>query len=344
MGQGVAARPAVTLRTYRPGDETGILALHERIAGQPRSPAHWRWRYQANPAGPPLVAVAETEEGAIVGHYALVPTRAQAAGQQCHLAQVIDVMVDAAYRRGLKKPGLFIRLGLLCLESIEGRKAGHSDFRWIPYGFPVPEALRLGERLLAYTPLAPVGSLAASTEQLARRLRPTGAEAGYRVRELGGADAAVDRLWERCAGELPTAIIRDQTYLNWRYRDCPDQAYRFLLAENRFTGELEGLAVLRLGWQDRSAVAIADWLVPARADGAARALLRAVLATAEEAACRELVAWFPPQFAIHMDLIALGFRPAPSEYWLVARSFWPPVVPGEIGPTWYYTLGDSDLV
>lgn len=345
VDQATAAWPAVTLRLYRPGDETGILALFQRVFARPRSLAHWRWKYLETPGGPPFLAVAESAEGEIVGHYGVLRAWGNVGGDRRQMVQVIDSMVSPDYRRqALKRPGLFVRLALFYFDCIEKEKLSTPELCWMGYGFPNASALRIGERLLGYTPLSPVGSWVVLAETLAQRLRPRGVEAEYDVREVKSVEASADRLWGRCAPELPTAIIRDQAYLNWRYRDCPDQTYRILLAENRFTGELEGLTVLRAGWQDRPVVAIVDWLVPARADGAARTLLRAALETAEAEQCPELAAWFPPHFSICTDLIALGFRSLPTDYWLVARSFWEPLSPEALGPTWYYTLGDSDLV
>jgi hypothetical protein len=344
-----AAGKRWTPRLYRPGDETGILALFREVAGTPRSLAHWEWKYRNNPGGPILVAVAEAEGGRIVGHYATIPARARVGGRPCRMIQVIDSLVAADFRQGLKRPGLFVQLALFyfqCVDQVRAPEPGkpEAEVRFMGYGFPVQTALRIGERLLGYTRLAQIGSLAASSDELGRRLQQTWQEAAYGIRVTDGVDASADRLWTRCADELPTATVRDQRYLNWRYRDCPDQTYRFLLAENRFTGELEGLAVLRCGWLDRPVVAIADWLVPGRALGAASALLRATLETARAERSGEIAAWFPSHFAIYMDLVALGFRPVANDYWLVARSFGSPLPPEEAGPTWYYTLGDSDIV
>ena len=350
IGEAGQSERHCTLRLYRPGDEAGILALFQEVFRKPRGLAHWHWKYRDNPAGPIFAAVAEGEGGRIVGHYATIPAWARVGGHPCQMVQVIDSMVAPDYRQALKKPGVFVRLALFFYESIyrmqaaEPEKSNTPALQWMPYGFPNDPHLRLGQRLIGYSPLAPVGSLAALTEELGRRL-PRGWEAAaYEIRVTSGVDGSVDGLWRRCVDELPTATVRDQTYINWRYRDCPDQTYKILLAENHFTRELEGLAVLRVGWQDRPVVVIADWLVPGRAQGAAAALLRAAFETAVAEHCDEIVAWFPAHFAISIDLVTLGFRPVPTEYWLVVRPVGHPVPPEMARPTWYYTLGDSDLV
>lgn len=336
------------LRPYVPGDENAILALHNRIAPKSRSLAHWRWKYQDNPSGSMFVFVAEDETGKIVGHYGTIPASACVGGHRGRMVQVVDAMVDLEYRQALRKHGLFIRVALFAIlkfnERVRASDPDAPEFRSICYGFPVLSHLRLGEKFLGYRSLSPVGSLAASVHELRRHLQLTAADMAFQVRQQTHVDASADRLWSRCADEMPTAIIRDQTYLNWRYRDCPDQSFRILLAENRFTGDLEGLAVLSIGWQDRPAVVIADWLVPGRNISGARALLRAALTIAEEERCQEILAWFPAHSSAYIDLVTLGFRPISSEYWLVARSFWDALVPETIESTWYYTLGDSDLV
>ena len=97
------------LRLYREGDEAGILELFREVSGRTRSLAHWQWKYRDNPAGSILPALAEDEDGRIVGHYVTIPAWARMDGKPCQVIQVIDAMVAASQRRGLKKPGLFVR-------------------------------------------------------------------------------------------------------------------------------------------------------------------------------------------------------------------------------------------
>jgi hypothetical protein len=70
------------------------------------------------------------------------------------------------------------------------------------------------------------------------------------VREIERFDEDHDRLWEAMARGLPCAVVRDASYLNWKYVDQPGQS--FLRMEARRGGSLVGIAVWMLRPTDRA--------------------------------------------------------------------------------------------
>ena len=331
-----------SIRPYRQGDEGRILELFHRGFRKERSLAHWQWKFRDNPEGA-HIHVVETVAGEIVGHYAGIPVRVTVDGKAFIFSQLVDTMVDRDYRRGLKKPGMFAHLFMKFAEDYGGH-----DRAAIMYGFPTPEALRIGQRLLGYTPLhrmvklvRPLGKPPHRTpwQQIADMLH----QVQVRIRQVARFDALVDRLWEECRRELRVATVRDARYLNWRYADCPDVKYRLFMAEGIMGTSPQGIAVLRLDSLGQGVGYLMDWLVPLRAKVAADQLLKRSLEEAELAGLKELHAWLPPFSPWHQYLLDRGFQVVDAKYFLVARTFTPDLPLEFINPRWYYTMGDSDI-
>lgn len=327
-----------TIRPYRPGDEAQILDLFRRVFGVDRSIEHWRWKFQANPVGHLYMRLAETLSGDLMGQYVGLPVRvAWGAGQAAIFTQIVDVMVDRRRRLGLKRPGLFAALANEYIGDylVSGEVS-------IGYGFPTPEALRIGQRVAGYVPLHPVIRLVLDLcgqedKRLSWRSR------GLRVEPVDRFGNEVDRLWGRIGSGLGVATVRDARYLNWRYADCPDTRYTALAARRWFTGDLVGVAILRLGVEDQPIACLVDWLVPHGATPAAQALLAYCETVAREAGMTQLQAWFPTSAWPHHLLLEQGYQPEPTPYHLVALTKVPEVSLEWVKARWYYTMGDSDI-
>jgi hypothetical protein len=331
-----------SIRPYRRGDEDRILQLFHRVFGKERSLKHWQWKFRDNPEGA-YIHVVETDTGEIVGHYAGIPVRVAAEGKSFVFLQLVDTMVDRDYRCGLKKPGMFAQLFMKFAEDYGGH-----DRAAIMYGFPIPEALRIGQRLLGYVPLHPVMKLVRpikGTPDSAPRPRMVDLlqHVRIRVRQVTRFDVSADRLWEECRRELRVATVRDARYLNWRYVDCPDAKYTLLVAENMMRFSLQGIAVLRLDSLGQGVGFLMDWLIPFRAKAAADQLLARSIEEAESAGVKELQVWLPASSPWYRCLLDRGFQVADTQYVLVARTFTSNLPLEFVNPRWYYTMGDSDI-
>ncbi|MBI2902339.1 MAG: GNAT family N-acetyltransferase [Candidatus Methylomirabilis oxyfera] len=335
-----------TIRPYRPGDEERILDLFSRVFRVERSIEHWRWKFRDNPAGQYHMRLAETPSGELVGQYAGLPVRMAWGEKTLVFDQVIDVMLDPVTRLGLKRTGLFFALANQGIGGYAG-----SDKVSGGYGFPTPEALRIGQRAAGYTPMHPVVGLVLDLRQdgqnhskvLAGGDRSRLYSRFYRVREIERFGQEVDRLWEQARQELPVAVVRDARYLNWRYAACPDVRYTMLEAFHRLTGALAGVAILRMGVRGEPVAALVDWLVPGRAIGAGVALLARCAQLAAQAGMRQMQAWFPGYTRPFRLLQRRGFRPEETMYEFVALSMSPEVTLDWTKECWYYTMGDSDI-
>jgi hypothetical protein len=257
-------------------------------------------------------------------------------GKTLVFTQIIDVMVDPRFRLGLKHPGLFAAVANRFIADYGGPGKVSGG-----YGFPTPEHLRIGRRVSGYVSLYPVQAL---VNDLNTGRAPGGATSWlFTVEEVTRFGAEMDLLWQRCQEALSVAIVRNARYMNWRYVECPDVAYRLLVARRRLSGSLEGAAVLRLGWGDQPIACLVDWLVPAAATSAAKALLARCEEAARDAGMTELQAWFPPYAWSYRFLLERAYRPESTIYHFVGLSTSPEISVEWARERWHYTMGDSDI-
>src|SRR5262245_20019581 len=224
------AAPKYDIRPFRPGDEERILATFNLVFGEndpafvPRTRAEWDWAFARNPAGQ-RIWVAECE-GVIAAQCAALPYRVLIDGREASFTQGVDSMVHPEHRKGLRRPGLYVETALPFFRQFGGHGA---DI--LHYGWPVEPAWRIGRTFLGYEIVRtqtmhflepPPGS----TEL------PRGVE---RVERFG---PEVLALYRRCHAQWGTSVIRDPSYLNWRFAEHPRFRYRMFVV--RSGAELAG--------------------------------------------------------------------------------------------------------
>ncbi len=279
-----------TIRPYEPGDEAALLDLHNRAYSQhaPRSRRHWEWKFRGNPSGHLDILVGESEGGDLAGVWAGVTLRFLLDHEPCAAILQLDVATDPALRSGLAGGA---RLASLGRQYFAAHFRGATKMAW---GFPEPPLHRLGLRLLKFEVLRDVIFLVRDPTPAAPP--PSAVE----VRDVARFGDDADELWNTCAPELGTAVVRDARYLNWRYADHPDHPHLLLEARDARTGTLRGLATAREGGWNPALLSMMDWLVPAEDREAERALVHRVVAEAAARDRQYVACWFPapsPQFA-----------------------------------------------
>lgn len=336
----------LVLRPYAPGDEQAILETFNRVFREvcgegfrERSLAEWNWQFRENPRGM-RVMLAVDRDGTVAAQYAAVPMAALSPLGPTNFLHAVDSMVHPEHRAGLKKPGLFVRVGQAWFEWI--RALGLDS---VGFGYPVRPAWRIGSRYLGYTLVRVIDYLACAAERLA------GVAAGAARIEVQAASAfpagETDALWEEWALGVQAAIVRDAAYLDWRYRACPGRDYRILLARRQ--GRLVGLAVVHPSHELLPGSAtLAEWLVLPGEDGAGRALLSEAGLLARRRERSRLLALVPPWRPEWGFLQGAGFEVVPSADYLERRLgsyLWKErMTSAWLAEHWFYTLGDSDLV
>jgi len=239
-------------KRYSEGDEKLILELRREIRGWTYTEDYWRWRCVDNPAGPAIVWLAMAD-GRAVGHSAILP-RTLKVGDAVIRA---GLSVDAWTHPGFRRQGMFTALHKKALDDAADR--GIELVFSFPNDLSYPGFLKLGYSHLFSVPRrrkvvnwgSVIGArtkmpLAGKTVALLSRMRNPLVEApiisGIEVNEVTSFDERFDTLWSRAAEHFPATVVRDSTYLNWRYARNPHYDYATYVAERQ--GRLLGYVVL----------------------------------------------------------------------------------------------------
>lgn len=357
------------VRSYQPGDEARILRLRRLVFGdtdeQRNTEGYWRWEFRDNPAGYATIWLA-VAEGKIVGQYPVKPVRMQYRGHVMLGSICLEVMTHPDYRR----EGVFEALGNGLYGELEKEDipvtymfpnesslaAGGAKHDWLhicsPSVFVKPlNASRIVERFIA-NPILAFLVKAAFKPLAGLMFKPNDAFPGEsdETRWVDRFDNRVDVFWERVAPRHRITVVRDSTYLNWRYFDNPGRDYRALIAET--DDEILGYVIVRCMEQFglRGGMIVDLGVLPDR-----EPVLGVLLAEAE--------GFFREQW---MDLVAClingdkdyigvlrkqGLLPLPKKLgfkeWYFAVRLNTPTLDKEFSTdpsNWFLTFGDTDII
>lgn len=105
-----------TVREATRADDHELAELFREVFGFDRGAEHAHWKFRCNPAGDPVIAIAEAE-GRIVGQYALWPTPLRLDQAIVQGAQSLDTMTHPDYRG----QGMFTVLAEECMNYAAAR-------------------------------------------------------------------------------------------------------------------------------------------------------------------------------------------------------------------------------
>lgn len=339
----MSAQDDLEIRFYRPGDEARILETFNLVFREVCGPAfvdrtleQWRWQYLANPVGH-RISLAVAPDGTVVSQYAGVPLWADTPfGQQIFL-HCVDSMTHPAWRKGLKRPGIFVLTGWPF--SAHSREIGDA----VLYGFPVEMAERIGRKYLEYHFLRVIDFLIRDGDA-----GPLPAPPGMALQRVDAVPDDVDALYARMRRDDRCLLRRDRSYLHWRYVQNPARG-DYQLWTARQDGALRGLLVLRPVHElAPDSCTLADQVVADGDTAALDALLHVATRVARERGRKRVLAVYPDWSAEAAHLQTRGFQWVPSKNWLERRLVYlitgSPITEAMLAQQWWYMLGDSDLV
>jgi GNAT superfamily N-acetyltransferase len=347
------------LRRGGVADYDGIRRLREAVYGVPRSLESIRWLYEANPAGPCQLWLAEDiKTKQIVACRPVFPWRMRIGDRVFLVGQAGDAMTHPGFRRR----GIFSALVKLAWLELRDQK--------IPFGFSFSEAASLSvykkttvgdgpragthevlrfQRLMyplslrlirewMPTPRSLIGGLDLANRAFQRwRLTLPGGLSVSRVHRFG---EEFDDLWIRTATQYGVLTVRDSRYLNWRFMDLPTGA--FLVFALRSHGELVGYVAFEIeaagnGW-------IAD-LFGVRDPEIITALLKASLSTMLAMGCVRASIWVATDNPFFTTIRDFGFVPRADRVPMAVHVY----IDGAEAqaaldaPRWWAWFGDRDV-
>jgi len=221
------------VREYRDSDREELVSLLERGLHIERADDRLKSVYEANPAGPALVSVAEDRpSGKVIAAYAAFPFRLMAGGEVLLVGQRGDLIVDKSFRgQGIFKA---LRPHVVARSSEKGMAftlsmpnpaawAGHRSMGCTEVGRLVTMLLPLDATRIArrYLPRNALGSAAShivgAVGGLFWREARVKDNGEYTCRPVTAFDERFDQLWQAASNLRDIMIVRDRAYLHWRW-------------------------------------------------------------------------------------------------------------------------------
>jgi len=275
---------------YTSNDALDSLQLVRTVSGETEAAdsAHQEWQRQRSPAGAAIGALArEAGTGRLIGEATTIPIRVILSGKVRIASLALDPVIDPAYQQA----GVLAALlgDLFDLSAKEGiaftyafpgeasygtdmEKAGYKNIGAIPLLLRPLNPERLATKTAHGHPPARAASIARRVWRTAAPVARPEALPGLEIAEVDYFDGSFAVFWERVQHQFKAMVVRDTTYLNWRFVDVPNRDYTAFAA--RSEGEIRGFIVLRAAPLGQfSAGLIVDMVVEASAEGRAAARL-----------------------------------------------------------------------
>jgi len=225
----------VMIRTYKEGDENGFLSLDRLIEIHPwnrRDITNWNWKYKGNnPAGESIIYVAENDNE-LVAYFAALPMRYWINGEDVIGSHSIAMMVKPEWQN----KGLIKFVGDKLMKELEEKEIAFT------YGYPNENAYELHLKFWNYKLISmqTLYELNIGDELMNSAPNPS----NLVVKEIERFDESVNSFWEKEKNNYNAIVVRDDSFLNWRYIDRPDAKYHALgIYDN---AELCGYCILKL--------------------------------------------------------------------------------------------------
>jgi len=348
-------------------DDIRLFLANEYPESDVGLPEFFHWQCNQNPAGRPIIRVAyECQQNQIVGEIWGLPMGLQV-GQEMQYATLI---VNGVVRRDFRHKGLVTQIGR---ESFADALAQ----RGIEFTISIPSpasykadtkymyGVDLGRIPLLIKPLDWAALLTYKTghPRLSRfaaaflkQVVPPGARTvrsdAITLHKSECFDESFSELWERTRHKRPVAVVRDDAWLNWRYKEIPTRRYNVMIAQAG--SEMIGYVVTRqTTLQGVSCGMIVDlWVEPTRRGRqAAYMLIQEVTGTFVSQGLQIAGALMLPGTEEYAALRQAG-------YWVCPRFLEPQPIPlcirwhTETAPryplndlsNWFFTMGDYDVI
>jgi len=354
----------VVVRPYQLGDDEGINNLFNRVFNLNRSLEQMRWEFMQGPVSLPERSVVAEDSGRIVGFFGSLFQRIQINDKLILTAFGADNAVDPHYRGGFR--GLQYQMWKKQIEQWSEEA--------IPFalGFPTPGNFTVGKRLLKWEQLAELEVLykrlnfrLAAQDRFPRlpqifiemvkllsglwfraMLVPRFRSA-VRISVERQFPPEIDAFWEKFRKQYPVMLVRDRSYLKWRYAPQWGRGYRTWLA--RSGTAVSGMAVGRIWEQEGSGqhLGLIMELATLPPHEAFYPLLQEMLLWFVRQRADGVLARLAPHDPMVHRLKALGFksRPEALDRCFACRVFAPKAVDMNLvlnPKSWHIMIGDSD--
>jgi hypothetical protein len=349
----------VVTRALEKRDFHSLTDFFKVIFDVERDESYWDWKYFQNPYGEHISYVA-LDGDKVVGEVGAIPVKVKFGKESFMACHHCDFAVLPDYRKG----GTFLKLLKLTIEG------GTQRNLLFTYAFSTPVAFKVATKLSKFRPVCSVKRwvlilnpapyltkklriplLAKVVGHLCQRFVNLRLRKHYRpqrdnIIEIHQFDDRFDHFWKERKGDYGIMVVRDSTYLNWRYTSNPVNKYKVFSYIAH--GYVKGFIVLTATVDEVYRGIIMDIMV----DPTDKIVLDSLLTAAMDYFYREktdaIMLWLPENNPLVREIEKWGFirRDTPhnlSVHVLNHPDNW--VNYDEYlkdHKNWYFTLGDSD--
>ncbi len=356
-----APSPRYGVASYSAALEAEIAAF-ARVAWPTRPQAlvlpRWRWMFvdAARRRGTEPKVWVYRENGTLVAHHGAIPVQLAAGNQTVETAWFVDTIVLEGQRSRATGARLILDsndafpVGL-SLGQTERMRNIALRLGWVQVAALQTFVLLLRPRRVLADKLNPVLAAVAaagvSSRQEMKRLLGRRGSAPLTVHHIERFDARHTALWESTRHEYDCAVVRDASYLNWKYVDQPGPSFVRLGIES--DGTLAAVVVLAIDapgdiYRYRRAFVV-DLVVESSNTPLVVGVLDQIRASCVSAGVDAIV-FHLINPALERTVAAYGFvRREPTRHLLVdAQRATPDVRRRVLSPSgWLITMGDSDI-
>jgi len=264
------------LRKYRDGDEQAIVELLNIAFGRWHSLEYWKWRYKKNPAGSPIIWLAE-HDNKIIGHVAIIPMRMKVGNAY----MTGSMSVNGATHPQYQGKGVFSSIVNRCYPDVAENDipltygtanirlgATYKRYEWRGHiCFLVNLMKVLNWKPLLSKHIRSEFLVRAGAHMLGKICRSGSANGSLKIERITRFDERINRFWEEISKHFKIIVKRDERYLNWRYVEHPEDEYAIytavkdhrilgycVLSEEQHENMRYGFIVDILGFQNHSNV------------------------------------------------------------------------------------------
>lgn len=278
----------------------------------------WKWKYTGQQPLEHKSVVAVGSDGKIGGHWGGLPVRMWFRNRQITAYQAVDVMIADEYRGGLKKSSLYFKIGSYFYENIPS----------FVYGFANRDHLRLGRLFGFFEDCITVydNIIPASKHRLPF----------YKLEPVAWDERDIDSLWDRFRQKAGWALVRDVSFLRWRYETNPFHEYKILGLRKIFRKGILGWLVIR---EEGDNLFVMDMICRC---GYAGYLLKKMASEARAQGRDKVVLWLGGKYG--REMISCGCRQVQRGTYLPNFIWERRCDCSEMSENFHYTMGDTDFL
>lgn len=299
-------------------------SLFNEVFSKESKASDFEWKYRKDLFGRLYGVQAKDREGKVVAHVATVPLEGMFGGDKIPFFQFVDAMVHPLWR-GRNTLTTMIHTLLKLIRD------HHSAF--FPYVFPGPISSMIGQRY------GWLRILKKSVEDIVIS-RPRKVNFTRRMRFISFekfnpkcSTDVVDSLWRSLYGYFPICIIRDSSFLIWRYVSHPWFSYDFYIVKRLW----KPVGWIVLETNHSSPPRIIDYLMSPFVMNEVFSCFFSELKT------EEVTVWIPD--FLKRFIFNLGeLHPTPIDLALVVDDFTSSLALSEtVSACFFYNMGDIDI-